>query len=92
MRPRGADEIVRAQADGRWDRAYAGAAMIEVPADLQAALDAAPAAARAFAALSKSERYSVLHPVVTATSETVRATRIARHIARLADTGASPSA
>lgn len=84
MRPRGADEIARAQADGRWDRAYAGSATIEVPADLRAALDATPAAARAFEALNKSERYSVLHPVVTATNDTLRAARIARHVARLA--------
>ncbi|BAJ74724.1 uncharacterized protein conserved in bacteria [Microbacterium testaceum StLB037] len=84
MRPRGADEIARAQADGRWDRAYAGSATIEVPPDLRAALDANPAAARAFEALNKSERYSVLHPVVTATSDALRAKRIAAHVARLA--------
>ena len=84
MRPRGAKEIARAQADGRWDRAYAGSATIEVPADLRAALDATPAAARAFEALNKSERYSVLHPVVTATNDTLRAARVARQVARLA--------
>lgn len=83
MRPRGADEIARAQADGRWDRAYAGSATIEVPPDLQAALEAEPAAARAFEALNKSERYSVLHPVVTATSDALRAKRVAAHVARL---------
>lgn len=83
MRPRGADEIAKARADGRWDRAYAGPATIDVPPDLQTALDAVPAAARAFAALNKTQRYSVLHPVVTAANETVRAARVARHIARL---------
>ena len=83
MRPRGADEIAKAQADGRWDRAYAGPATIEVPSDLRAALDAMPAAARTFDALNKTQRYSVLHPVVTATTDTVRAARIARHVARL---------
>ncbi|KSU54599.1 YdeI/OmpD-associated family protein [Microbacterium enclense] len=83
IRPRGADEIAKAQADGRWERAYAGPATIEVPPDLQAALDAAPAAARAFAALNKTQRYSVLHPVVTAANDSVRAARIARHIERL---------
>ncbi|MEV7756995.1 YdeI/OmpD-associated family protein [Microbacterium sp. NPDC089180] len=91
MRPRGADEIARAQADGRWDRAYAGSATIEVPADLQAALDAVPAAARAFAALTKAERYSVLHPVVTATTDAARAARIARHVASLAAEPAEPT-
>jgi uncharacterized protein YdeI (YjbR/CyaY-like superfamily) len=85
MRPRGMDEIAKAQADGRWERAYAGPATIEVPPDLQAALDAAPTAARAFAGLNKTQRYSVLHPVVTAANDTVRAARIARHIARLTD-------
>ncbi|MCD2168178.1 YdeI/OmpD-associated family protein [Microbacterium sp. JC 701] len=83
MRPRGADEIARAQADGRWDRAYAGSADIEVPPELQQALDASPAAARAFAALTKAERYSVLHPVVTAATDTTRAARIAKHVAAL---------
>lgn len=83
MRPRGADEIAKARADGRWERAYAGPATIEVPPDLQAALDAAPAAARAFATLNKTQRYSVLHPVVTAANDSVRAARIARHIERL---------
>ncbi|MCJ1709195.1 YdeI family protein [Microbacterium sp. VKM Ac-2923] len=92
MRPRGADEIARAQADGRWERAYAGPATIEVPPDLQAALDAAPAAARAFAALNKTQRYSVLHPVVTAANATVRAARIARQIARLEAVGEEPHA
>lgn len=90
MRPRGADEIARARADGRWDRAYAGSATIEVPADLRAALDAAPAAGRAFAALTKAERYSVLHPIVTATTDTARAARIARHVAALATERAEP--
>lgn len=83
MRPRGADEIAKAQADGRWERAYAGPATIEVPPDLQAALDATPSAARAFGALNKTQRYAVLHPVVTAANETVRAARIARQVARL---------
>lgn len=83
MRTRGAEEIAKAQADGRWDRAYAGPATIEVPPDLRAALDAAPAAAHAFDALNKTQRYAVLHPVVTAATDAVRAARIARHVERL---------
>jgi uncharacterized protein YdeI (YjbR/CyaY-like superfamily) len=54
-----------------------------VPADLRAALDAVPDAARAFDALTKAERYSVLHPVVTAATPATRAARIARHVERL---------
>src|ERR1700728_3446519 len=37
MRPGGFAQIEQAQADGRWEGAYAGAASIEVPADLRAA-------------------------------------------------------
>ncbi len=91
MRPRGAAEIARAQADGRWERAYAGSATIEVPADLRAALDDEPAAARAFAALGKTERYSVLHPIVTASTDALRAARISRHVARLAASAQPPT-
>ena len=85
MRVRGQAEIDRAQADGRWDRAYGGPAALEVPADLDAALAAAPDAAAAFADLGRSARYPILHQVVTAPNDAVRAARIARQVARLAD-------
>ena len=85
MRVRGQAEIDRAQADGRWDRAYGGPAALEVPAELDAALAAAPDAAAAFAGLGRSARYPILHQVVTAPNDAVRAARIARQVARLAD-------
>ena len=85
MRERGYAEIARAKADGRWDSAYSGAAALEVPTDLQAALDAEPAAAAAFAALSRTARYPVLLQVVTAPNDAVRAARLARQVARLAE-------
>ncbi|GAA3797984.1 YdeI/OmpD-associated family protein [Cellulomonas soli] len=78
MRPRGHAEVARAQADGRWDRAYAGSATAQVPPDLLAALDADPQARAAFEALSRQDRYSVLHPLMTAPNEDVRAARLAR--------------
>ncbi|UCR89907.1 YdeI/OmpD-associated family protein [Mycetocola spongiae] len=83
MRERGHAEITRAREDGRWDRAYAGAAAIEVPEDLLAALAASPRAAAAFAALGSSARYSILHPIVTAATAPTRAARIARARERL---------
>ena len=49
-----------------------------VPDDLRAALDAEPAAATLFAELDATNRYAVLHRVVTAPSERARADRIAR--------------
>lgn len=83
MRPRGQAEIDRARADGRWDRAYAGAATVTVPDDLRAALDAEPTAAALFAELDATNRYAVLHRVVTAPSDTARANRIAKLVGGL---------
>ncbi|QKS14978.1 YdeI/OmpD-associated family protein [Curtobacterium sp. Csp2] len=83
MRPRGQAEVDRARADGRWDRAYAGAATVTVPDDLRAALDAEPAAAALFAELDATNRYAVLHRVVTAPSDTARANRIAKLVGGL---------
>lgn len=82
MRPRGLVEVERAQADGRWERAYEGSADIQVPEDLYQALDAAGKRA-AFDGLKRSERYSVLHPVVTSPTPETRARRIARAVDRL---------
>lgn len=84
MRDRGRAEVDRARADGRWDRAYAGAASVAVPDDLRAALEASPAAAALFADLDGTNRYAVLHRVVTAPSDTARANRIAKLVAGLA--------
>jgi len=83
MRQRGRAEIERARADGRWDRAYAGAAAIEAPDDLLDALRESPGAEAAFQALGRSARYPILLDVTTARTDTLRAARIARHIARL---------
>ncbi|WP_062517625.1 YdeI/OmpD-associated family protein [Demequina gelatinilytica] len=86
MRPTGRAEVDRARADGRWDRAYAGSATAEVPADLAAALDAAPGLRARFDALSSAERFSILHPLMTAASERTRAARLARALDRLGGT------
>ncbi|MDL9981543.1 YdeI/OmpD-associated family protein [Microbacterium sp. ASV49] len=84
MRPRGQAEIDRAKADGRWERAYAGASTAQVPDDLAAALAAEPAASALFAELDAANRYSVLHRVSTAATPTTRANRIERLVAMLA--------
>lgn len=83
MRPRGHAEIERAKSDGRWERAYAGSATAEPPADLLAALEASAAAAGLFATLNAQNRYSVIHRIVTAPSETSRANRLAKLVGML---------
>ena len=83
LRPRGVTEIERAQADGRWELAYPGSAAAEVPDDLRRALAAYPGAEALFAALSRADRFSALHPILTASDEGIRARRIATLVARL---------
>ncbi|MEJ6489146.1 YdeI/OmpD-associated family protein [Leucobacter sp. USCH14] len=83
LRPRGRAEVERAQADGRWERAYAGSATMDEPEALVAALAADPVARSAFDALSRSARYSALHPIVTAVRPETRARRIAALVERL---------
>ncbi|MFT7767037.1 YdeI/OmpD-associated family protein [Clavibacter tessellarius] len=83
MRPAGLREVERAQADGRWERAYAGQASAAEPEDLLAALSASPAAAATFGTLSKVDRYAVIHRVATAPNATVRANRLAKLVAML---------
>lgn len=83
MRPRGEAEIERAQADGRWDRAYAGAASAQVPDDLAAALSGSPAAAALFDGLNAANRYAVLHRIMTASNATTRSNRLQKLVAML---------
>ncbi|MBF8191531.1 YdeI/OmpD-associated family protein [Nonomuraea sp. K274] len=83
MRPAGLEQVEQAKADGRWAAAYAPPSTAEVPPELQAALDASPAAATAFAALSKSSRYQILLTLQKAKKAETRARRIAGYVERL---------
>jgi uncharacterized protein YdeI (YjbR/CyaY-like superfamily) len=85
MRPAGLAAVEAAQADGRWDRAYAGPATITVPDDLAAALAAEPAAQQAFDGLDGRNRYAVLHRVATAATPQTRARRVAALVTMLAE-------
>jgi len=85
MQPEGLAEVERAKADGRWARAYDGPANAIAPADLQAAIVAVPAAARAFASLTSSQRFAIIRPVEVAKRDETRARRIAKSVAMLAD-------
>jgi uncharacterized protein YdeI (YjbR/CyaY-like superfamily) len=84
MRPAGLAEVLEAQADGRWSAAYAPQSKAEVPADLQAALDAEPAAKRFFATLGGAQRYAFLYRVHAAKTPQTRAQRIETYVAMLA--------
>jgi uncharacterized protein YdeI (YjbR/CyaY-like superfamily) len=85
MRPAGLAAVEAAQADGRWERAYAGSSSIEVPDDLVAALAAHPGATEFFEQLDGANRYAVLWRVHTATTPQTRAKRIAALAQMLAE-------
>jgi uncharacterized protein YdeI (YjbR/CyaY-like superfamily) len=76
MHPAGLREVESARADGRWDAAYAGQAAAAVPDDLQAALDASPAAAALFAELDSSNRYAILWRIGQVKKPETRAKKI----------------
>src|SRR5690242_15103234 len=66
LEPPGVAEVERAKRDGRWDRAYDGAAAATVPDDLAAALAKNARAHRFFEALDGANRYAILYRVQTA--------------------------
>jgi uncharacterized protein YdeI (YjbR/CyaY-like superfamily) len=84
MAPAGLAQVQAAQADGRWDAAYAPQSRATVPSDLQQALDAEPAALAFFATLTGANRYAVLYRVQDAKTPATRARRIAQFVAMLA--------
>jgi uncharacterized protein YdeI (YjbR/CyaY-like superfamily) len=84
MQPAGLDEVERAKADGRWDRAYAGSASIDVPDDLRDALAASPRAQAMWDVLTRTNRYAVLYRVHEAKRPETRARRISQYVEMLA--------
>jgi uncharacterized protein YdeI (YjbR/CyaY-like superfamily) len=83
MQPAGLVQVEAAKADGRWDAAYAPQSTAEVPPDMQAALDDAPAAKAFFATLRGANRYAFIYRVQDAKLPATRAARIARFVAML---------
>ena len=84
MEPAGIRAVEQAKEDGRWDAAYDSQRNATIPDDLQAALDAHPAARDFFATLNGANRYAVLFRVQTAKKPETRARRIETLVAMLA--------
>jgi uncharacterized protein YdeI (YjbR/CyaY-like superfamily) len=83
MRPAGQAEVDAAQADGRWDAAYAGPKSITVPPDLQAALDQSPTAATSFAGLNSVNRFAILYRIGSVKRAETRARKIVQYVEML---------
>jgi uncharacterized protein YdeI (YjbR/CyaY-like superfamily) len=84
MTAAGKKQVELAKADGRWEAAYAPQSRAEVPEDLQAALEAVPAAKAFFETLRGANRYSVLYRIHDAKTPKTRAARIEKFVAMLA--------
>lgn len=84
MQAPGLAQVEAAKADGRWAQAYDGARTSAAPADLIAALDAAPGAKAFFSTIDAANRYAVLWRIQTAAKAETRAKRIAQLVEMLA--------
>lgn len=82
MTEHGLRQVDAAKADGRWDRAYR-ASKAEVPADLLAAIETAPAARATFAGLSAQNRFALIFRVNNLKTEAGRRKRIAAFVEML---------
>ncbi len=60
MTPQGLLMVEQAKADGRWDKAYAGQASMELPADFARELSSNANAQAMFEILTKQNRYAIL--------------------------------
>lgn len=85
MREAGLREIEAAKADGRWDAAYEPASKMTVPEDVQAALDANPAAKAFFEQLNKANRYAILYRIQNVKKAETRQRKITEFIQMLAE-------
>ncbi len=89
MREPGLAEVRAAQADGRWDGAYASQKEATVPPDVVAALGKNRKAKAIFDTLDKTYQYRLFLPVLQARSAKARAARVEKMMAML-EAGATP--
>jgi uncharacterized protein YdeI (YjbR/CyaY-like superfamily) len=83
MRPAGLAEVEAAQADGRWEAAYAGQRTATVPEDLRRELAASPAAGEFFAELDSANRYAIVYRLNEAKKPETRERRLRKFVAML---------
>ncbi|OAE00693.1 YdeI/OmpD-associated family protein [Arthrobacter sp. OY3WO11] len=84
MTDAGRAAVNAAKADGRWDNAYGGQAVAEVPPDLAAAIAALPAAQAMFDVLTGTNRFAMIYRVNSAVRPATREKRIAEFVEMLA--------
>jgi uncharacterized protein YdeI (YjbR/CyaY-like superfamily) len=85
MQPAGIRQVGLAQADGRWEAAYASQSKITIPDDFQKELDNNPGAREFFTTLNSVNRYAILFRIQTAKKPETRSARISTFIEMLAN-------
>jgi uncharacterized protein YdeI (YjbR/CyaY-like superfamily) len=83
MTEHGLKEVEKAKADGRWARAYGSGKTMEIPADLQAAIDAEPKARAMLKTLSAQNRFAIAFRTHNMKTEAGRKKKIAAIVAML---------
>jgi uncharacterized protein YdeI (YjbR/CyaY-like superfamily) len=81
--PAGRAAVEAAQADGRWERAYAGAATATVPDDFARAIADHPAARARFDALTSQNRYAFLYRLGAVKTPAARQRNIEKFVGML---------
>ncbi len=84
MLPAGRAAVDAAKADGRWERAYAPASVMEVPEDLALAVAANPAAQAMFEVLTRTNRFALAHRLGAVKRQETRDRKVAEFVAMLA--------
>lgn len=83
MNPAGLAQVEAAQNDGRWEKAYAGSADMEIPQDFLTALNKLPRAKKFFATLNKQNLFSIYYRLHSAKKPETRAKRMTEILATL---------
>ncbi len=90
MQESGMKHVRAAQADGRWEAAYAPASEMVIPDDFLAALEAVPAAKEFFATLKRQNLYTIYYGLETAKKPETRQRRFEKFLTML-ENGKKPA-
>lgn len=83
MHKAGLVHVHAAQADGRWEKAYAPASEMEMPEDFLSALEQSPEAKAFFETLNRQNRYAISYRLQTAKKPATRQKRFDQFLAML---------
>ena len=83
MMPAGLAHVEAAKKDGRWEKAYAGSADMEIPEDFLMALNELPRAKKFFATLNRQNLFSIYYRLQSAKRPETRAKRMTQILSML---------